>query len=128
MYFVEHNANPYGKRVDDCVIRALSKALNKPWECVHIDVDLMAISLGDMPHANSVWGKYLYDLGFQRDIMSNSCPACYTVKDFCKQHPNGTYILALDSHVVAIVDGQYYDTWDCGDKIVLYYWTKKEEG
>ena len=47
--------------------------------------------------------------------------------DFCNDHPKGAYILALSSHVVAVVDGCYYDTWDSGQEIPIYYWTKKED-
>ena len=54
--------------------------------------------------------------------MPNTCPDCYTVDDFCHEHQTGKYLLALFEHVVAVVDGYYYDTWDSGRKVVLYYW------
>ena len=57
--------------------------------------------------------------------MPNMCPPCYTVKDFCKDHPVGTYILATGSHVVTVVDGNYYDTWDSGTEVPIYYWKKE---
>lgn len=38
----------------------------------------------------------------------------------------GRYLLALDQHVVAVVDGDYYDTWDSGNEIPIYYWMKGE--
>jgi hypothetical protein len=41
-------------------------------------------------------------------------------------HPTGYYLLALDEHVVAVRNGYYYDTWDSGDMIVLYYWEKEK--
>ena len=45
------------------------------------------------------------------------------VNDFCVEHPRGAYVLGLRNHVVAVIDGHYYDTWDCGERPVLYYWT-----
>jgi len=27
-------------------------------------------------------------------------------------------------HLVAVVDGQYFDSWDCGDKKVIKYFAK----
>ena len=30
--WIEYNPNPLGLRVGDCVIRAISKALDMPWE------------------------------------------------------------------------------------------------
>ena len=37
-------------------------------------------------------------------------------------NPYGRYILATGEHVVAIENGDYYDTWDSGDEIPIYYW------
>ena len=75
-----------------------------------------------MPSSNAVWSEYLRRLGYSRVPLPNTCPLCYTVKDFCIDHPHGRYLLALYEHVVAVEDGYYYDTWDSGDKTVLYYW------
>ena len=36
-------------------------------------------------------------------------------------HPKGIYVVATGSHVVAVVNGDYYDSWDSGDEIVAYY-------
>ena len=58
-----------------------------------------------MPSANNVWGSYLRDIGYKRYIIPNTCPDCYTVRDFCIEHAHGRYILATGSHVVAVVDG-----------------------
>ena len=38
-----------------------------------------------------------------------------------KDHRNGVYIVGDGSHVVAVVDGFYVDTWDSGNMSVLYY-------
>ena len=48
----------------------------------------------------------------------------YTVDDFCGDHPVGTYILAIDGHVVCVQDGFYWDTWDSGQEIPIYYWER----
>ena len=41
-------------------------------------------------------------------------------------YPHGTYVLATNNHVVAVVDGNYYDTWDSGDETPIYVWRKEE--
>ena len=56
--------------------------------------------MGDMPSSNAVWGSYLYDHGFRRQIIPNECPECYTIADFCLDHPFGLYVLATGTHVV----------------------------
>ena len=45
--------------------------------------------------------------------------------DFAAEHPDGTYILALATHVVCVRDGDWLDTWDSGDETPLYYWEKR---
>ena len=79
--------------------------------------------LGDMMHKNWVWGDLLIEKGYSRYTLPNTCPRCYTVADFAKDHPVGTYILGTGEHVVAVVDGDWYDTWDSGDEVpIIYYW------
>ena len=125
MPYVYYNPNPNGKNVGDCVIRAISKATNKDWESVYTGICVTGYSMCDMPSANCVWGAYLRGNGFVRDVVPNECPECYSVADFAREHPQGTYILALTGHVVCVKDGDWYDSWDSGDKIPMYYWKKR---
>ena len=125
MPYVYYNPNPNGKNVGDCVIRAISKATNMDWESVYTGICVTGYSMCDMPSANCVWGAYPRDNGFVRDVVPNECPECYSVADFAREHPQGTYILALTGHVVCVKDGDWYDSWDSGDKIPMYYWERK---
>jgi hypothetical protein len=50
---------------------------------------------------------------------------CYTIKEFCKDHPIGDYLLGTGSHVVAVLDGNYYDTWDSGSEVPIYYFKRR---
>ena len=124
MGLIFYNPNPTGKRVGDCTVRAISKALGQSWEETYIGLALQGFCLGDMPSANATWGAYLRAKGFARRIVPDGCPDCYTVRDFAADHPHGTYILALASHVVCLVDGDVYDTWDSRDETPLYYWER----
>ena len=125
-HYAAYNANPAGARVGDCTVRAISKALGQDWERTYIELCLQGFLLCDMPSANHVWGAYLRAKGFKRGIVPDSCPDCYTVRDFCRDHPEGTFILALSGHVVAVRNGLYYDTWDSGDETPLYFWYREE--
>lgn len=122
--FVQYNANPDANRVGDCAIRAIAKATGKDWEEVFINVCLYGLRLHDMPSSNYVWGNYLESIGYERRMIE---PRGYTVEDFCRDHPTGNYILAISGHVVACVDGDYFDTWESGKEIVVYYWRKTDE-
>ena len=57
--WVYFNPNPEGKRVGDCAVRALCKALGQDWEQVYTGLCLEGFALGDMPSADRVWGAYL---------------------------------------------------------------------
>ena len=126
MAFVQYNPNPKGNWVGDCVIRAISKLTNQDWDSVYTGVCLQGFIMKDMPSSNSVWGAYLLSNGFRRRVIPNTCPDCYTVRDFCHDHQNGSYLLAIGTHVVSVVDGDYYDSWDSGNEIPVYYFTKEE--
>lgn len=119
------NLNPFHRRADDCTVRAIAKVLNKPWEEVYADLCLEGLRFYDMPSANHVWGYYLRKNGFVRHIIPDSCPQCYTVREFAEDHPQGKYILALHGHLVCVIDGDWFDTWDSGDKIPVYYWERE---
>lgn len=123
--FNAYNANPINARVGDCTIRAISVATGQSWEQTYTEMAVFGYMRSDMPSANHVWGAYLKSRGWGRVIIPDECPDCYSVKDFCRDHPNGRYILAIDGHVVAVIDGNYYDTWDSGNEIPVYYWHKK---
>lgn len=122
--YIPYNPNPEGRATGDCVIRAISKLTGNDWERTYIGVCLQGLLLHDMPDQNYVWSEYLYHQGYIRDVIPNTCPNCYTVKDFCIDNPQGSYLLAIQNHVVAVIDGNYYDAWDSGNEVPLYYWRR----
>lgn len=125
--YVNYNANPYSQRVGDCTVRAISKALGQDWDKTYVEMCLMGLTRGDMPSANAVWGSYLKSKGFKRKMIPDQCPECYTVKQFAEDHKKGIFILALNGHVVAVENGNYFDTWDSGEEIPIYYWEKEND-
>ena len=123
--YKNYNPNPVsGQRVGDCTVRAISKATGQDWETTYAGLTAYGFMLCDMPNANWVWGAYLEDKGFRQHVIDKHGERIYTVEYFCQDHPTGTYILAIDGHVVCVVDGKYYDTWDSGGEIPIYYWMK----
>ena len=125
MAFAFYNPNPAGKAVGDCTVRAISMALGQGWEETYTGLCLQGFRMCDMPSANHVWGAYLREHGFRRHILPDECPDCYTVADFAADHPDGTFILAISGHVVCLKDGQWWDSWDSGGEVPVYYWTKE---
>lgn len=127
MSWIAYNPNPRGARTGDCAIRACCKATGKNWETVFCALSIEGFMRGDLISANHVWGAYLRRCGFKRHIIPNECPDCYTVRDFCRDHPHGMYVLAISGHVVAVIDGNWYDTWDSGNEVPVYFWTKGDD-
>lgn len=123
--WIEFNNNPISRRVGDCAVRAVAKALETDWESAYIMIAKNGFQMCDMPSSDAVWGSVLRQNGFSREIIPNTCPDCFSVIDFCKAHPNGRYVLGTGSHAVCIVDGSYYDIWDCGKETVIYAWKKE---
>lgn len=123
--YVEYNPNPVGRKVGDCAVRAIAKALNKSWEDAYVLIADAGYKMGDMPSSDSVWGAVLRQNGFYRRSIPNSCPDCYTAEDFCKDHPNGIYVLGFGGHVATVKDGCLYDSWDSSKEIPIYVWYRK---
>lgn len=123
--WIEYNPNPLGIRVGDCVIRAISRALDVSWERVYVELCVQGFMLGDLPSSNAVWSSYLRHKGFKRRTIED-CPDCYTVEDFCQDHPKGIFVIGTGSHAVAIIGGCYYDAWRSGGEPVVYYFEKGE--
>ena len=125
--WIEFNDNPAGRRVGDCAVRAVSKALDIDWETAYSMIASAGFAMADMPSSDSVWGAVLRRNGFYRESVPSSCPDCYTAEDCARDHPDGVYVLGFGGHVATVVDGKLYDSWDSSNEIPQFYWYKKEE-
>lgn len=126
MSFVHTNPNPKNNYTGDCVIRAISIAEDMSWDDTFVELVLKSFEMKDIPSSNVVWSAYLRDLGYSRHVIPDTCPDCYTIEDFTVDHPTGEYILATGSHVVAVINGDYYDTWSSGKEVPIYYFVKEK--
>jgi len=124
--WIYYNSNPAGRAVGDCAIRALSKALDVDWETAYLLATNAGFNMCDMPSSNSVWGAVLRQHGFYRENISNTCSDCYTADDFCKDHPEGVFVLGFGNHVATVIDGNLYDSWNSSFEIPQYFWKTKE--
>lgn len=120
--WIKSNPNPAHKNVSDCVIRAIALATGRRWIDVHRELCELSAWEYDMPSSNAVWGKYLYLLGFEPFLLPDACPKCVTIREFAKHYPKGTYIIGTGSHAVAVIDGDYYDSWNSGNEVPSYFW------
>lgn len=121
---IYYNPNPLNKNVGDCVIRALTKALQKQWSEVYAELCVYGLYMADMPSSNAVWGAYLIDNGFNRYILPNDCPDCYTIGNFAAEHLDGIYVVATGTHTVTVENGNIYDSWHSENEVPIYYFHK----
>lgn len=124
--YIHYNPNPTGRNVEDCAVRALSKALNISWEDAYALIASAGFAMGDMPHSNSVWGAVLRQHGFYRKAIPDTCPDCYTAEDFCKDNPKGIYVLGFGRHVATVVNGQLFDSWNSENEIPQFVWYRRD--
>lgn len=108
----------------DCVIRALTKALDKDWLTVFDEMQPLSREMQVPFNCKPCYEAYLQDCyGMRYTGISNkkgtTRPTVYT---FAAEHAVGTYVLRLANHLVTVKDGHYHDTWDCGEKCLYGYW------
>ena len=125
--FIPTNPNPNNKYTGDCVIRAICIAEDKEWDDVYLELMVKGYAMKDMIESNELWNSYLHGLGYSRYIIPDTCPDCYSVREFAQDHPQGRYILGTGTHAVAVINGDYYDTWDSGHKVPIYFWRKERQ-
>ena len=123
--WISYNPNPVALRTDDCSPRALSAALETSWETAHLLLDASALEMGLMPSNKTVMAAVLRKQGFLRAVIPDTCPDCYTVSDFCREHPAGVYVLGCGDHVVTVTNGNIMDTWDSSQEVPLMYWYRE---
>ena len=124
MAWIEYNPNPVGRRVGDCAIRAVAKALDVDWETAFATVALNAFLMGDMPSSNSVISATLRKNGYRGEAIPASCPSCYTAEDFLEDNPEGVFILFFSGHVATAEDGNLYDAFNSLKEIPSVVWYK----
>ena len=124
------NLNPKGLHTGDCVVRACAAALGQSWKRTFTELCEVGFMRKELPSWNPTWWAYLKSKGMVRRIIPDSCPECYTVGDFARDHPSGSYVLYIpetssgSGHAVAVVDGIVLDTWDCTREIPLAYFER----
>lgn len=124
MPYVHYNPNPYRLSTEDCTVRAISAVLNLTWGDAYDLIADTGKDMGLMMDNKAVTKSLLMLHGFRATTIPDTCPDCYTVADFARDHPRGVYVLATSDHVVAVVDGDWLDAWNSGDEVPLYFWKR----
>ncbi|MCB9196552.1 MAG: hypothetical protein H6598_10035 [Flavobacteriales bacterium] len=120
--FKEHNAHPKGIKTTDCVVRAISTALNIDYMETRRELNQKKREWNFTSYKDTEF-LYKYFDGMPR-LIFKAVKGEPRIKgsDFCELHPQGTYILKMAGHVTACIDGVILDTWDCSYRSVYTAW------
>lgn len=113
--FKYYNANPRGRRVNDCTIRAIALATGRSWDETYAQLSDFAQAQAIMLDEVLYIDEYL-DRHFKQ-IYSKGNKYKITVGDFVKEHPYGTYLITMNGHITCAIDGIIYDTFNPSDRI-----------
>lgn len=111
-----YNANSKGNFVNDCVVRAISKAEKKTWNKTYEELSDIAQSEGVLFDDVEFVENYL-DGKYKR-----TCHYSKTVGEFAKEFPDGTYLVTMQGHITVIENGVIYDTFDCSNRRMWCAW------
>ena len=120
--YIDFNPNSLGLITDDCAVRAISKALDVSWDMAYMMLAMNGMKMGFLMNHNAVIASVLRSNGFRRATIPNTCPDCFTIKDFAELNPNGVFVLGTGSHVVTVDGGDVYDAWNSLSEIPVYVW------
>ncbi len=112
-----YNPHPKGLSTDDCVKRAIVVVTGKDYETVTRELNAYKAITGAKAFNSIKNLRYVEDVLKAKKIPLDSN---LTVEAFCEKHTTGRYVLDIDEHWSACVDGCIYDTWDCGNKTVNF--------
>ena len=128
--YYQPNKKDVKDQYGDCTVRALSKALNCTWleafeAMIPICKEEQTTNIFSVPAKKKT--DLLSRLGFSyTGISTKKGTRRPTVDTFAKEHKHGIHIAIVANHVVAVVDGYYYDTWDSGQCKMYGFYTKEE--
>ena len=116
MKYIYYNANPRGRNISDCVVRAMSVLTNKSWRRMYDELSELAGDVGLLFSDVHFVEQYL-DERYDRE-----CHYSKTVGEFAREYPIGRYAVTMNNHITAIIDGVIYDTFDPSNRIMRCAW------
>lgn len=127
--WTKYQPNPKGekaKKTGDCTIRAITKIEQISWIEAFDKLVEIARQNFDLPNSMNTIEEYLTQQGYEKvAIKAEKGSTRPTIYSFAEEHKTGTYLLRVAHHVVAVVDGHYFDSWDSGRKSLYSYYIKK---
>lgn len=121
--WLAYNPNPQLNKTTDCTIRAYCAAEGIDWEIAYGIACDKGKELALMPNDDKTVHEILENYFGYEYVKLTKDEKC-TVKEFAIDHTKGRFILNCTHHLVTVVDGEYWDSWDSGEKKVKGYYIK----
>ena len=127
--YYQPNKKDIKDRQGDCAVRALTRFFGLSWLEAFDELVVYARETQEMVNSLTNIKRLLSDknIGYHAHYAERQ-----TVEEFAKERKTGFYLLYIKAgfrtHMVTVVDGKYYDTWDCGKKLVYGYWRNPSPG
>lgn len=112
-----YNPHPKGLLTDDCVKRAIAVVTGMDYSKVQRGLNEYKTVTGAKSF-NSI-----KNLCYVEDVLKAkriTLKKQLTAEEFCQKYPHGRFILDMDEHWSACVDGYIYDTWNCSKEKVNF--------
>ena len=125
-----YNAHPEGKRVGDCVKRAITFVTKMDYHQVQLELNrYKKVTGAKVFNERKNCDSYCENVLKMKKISfpAQSGVARMNGYSFAKSFPKGRYILNMAHHWTDCVDGVIYDTWDCRDKCVYTAYQLRDE-
>lgn len=121
--FIECNTNPWNKHIEDCAIRAITKATGKDYfDVMDGLIDVADHFEGwDIDEVRTIH-TYLTSIGWECCELEYRC----TVKQFAEQITDPRVVI-VRGHATCTMNGNTYDTWNCNRYRVKSVYRKRIE-
>lgn len=122
-----YNANPANIITDDCVIRAISTALDKSWDDVLKDLFKYSLKYKYFINCQELYEIYLQNNKWQKHkkpYRKNGKE--YSLNEWLEIFGGEAIVTVGEDHLTYVNKHVVYDVWDCTNGIVETFWTKKK--
>jgi len=119
MVYEFKNPHPDNKSVGDCVVRAFTITQEKDYLEVRRELNRLNREWNlDGYKKRKFLKKYYKEKGYERISINEQGMPKLRGYEVAELYPKGTYILNMRKHLVAMIDGIIYDTWNSSNKVV----------
>lgn len=109
-----YNANPFGRIVNDCTVRAISLATEKTWDETYRELSDYARRQGITFSEIEFINEYLAER-YPRYCDTENIT---TLQNFLDLEIPGRFLITMSGHITCAIDGVCYDTFNPSNRYI----------